>query len=1105
MTGPDDSGPSVVQNVMAIDGFAYGAVGADIHVFSNGLPLYLLANWQPEATPSRGWLREMPSRMLNARRAVVPFTGRASELAELREWRGGSPRLAVRWLHGPGGQGKSRLAAEFARDSAAAGWKVIAAFHGPDVDQPEPGSQDMRLDGAAGLLVLIDYADRWLMSNLTWLFKNRLLHNPGVPTRVLMLARTADSWPAIRGMLDTYQPATSSSFLLPLSPQAGERTVMFGVARDSFAAVYQVTEPAGIAAPVNLDDPEFGLILAVHMAALVAVDASVSGRRLPQAMAGLTMYLLDREQLQWRRLFDDNAAAPAAARVSYRTPPGVMNQAVFTAALTGSVLPEEGARVLADLQLPSPVQVLGDHAVCYPPAGSRDTTVLEPLYPDRLTEDFLALTMPGHAADYPAQVWAEPSATMLLTRDDDQQPPPWTPRALTFLASAALRWPHLRDGYLYPLLLRDPRLAVDAGNAALTAIATLHHDDYDDHDVVEAIFAQLPRQRRVDLDAGIAALAARVFLHRILRTRDPAAQALNMDKFGNLLANAGRHLQAVSVTQEAERIFRQLAAADPGRYEWGLAFLLANLGSRLGQQGRPAEALPPTEEAIRIQRRLAAADPVANEPSLARSLANLGVFLGDLGRRAEAVTATKEAVGIRRRLAAADPASVEPDLAATLSNLGIALSKLERRAEALAVTEEAVGIRRRLAAADPAANDPSLAAELDNLGSRLSELGRRAEALPITEEAIRVNRRLAAANPAAFEPGLAGGLQNLGIRLAEVGRWTEALTVTEDSVRLWRRLAKADPVAHEPTLAAALSDLGMRLSESGRRADAVAATEEAVRIRRRLAAADPVAFEEGLASSVGNLGVLLSDAGRRAEALAATEEAVHICRRLAAADPATFEPDLARALTNLSLRRSESGSWPEAAATAEEGITIRRRLVAANPGAFERQLARELSNLGGYLSEWRREEALAATKESLEIRRRLAAAHPEGLEGDVAASLNNLGLRLAELDRFADAVTATQEAVQIRRRLAGPNPDRFEPALAQSLNNLGPQLAKLDRYDDALAAAQEATRIYERLAAADPALFQATLAEARTSLGTLQSTIRPDGKADAPRVSTSPA
>jgi tetratricopeptide (TPR) repeat protein len=1088
MTAPSSPGPSAVQNVVAVNGFAYGAIGADIHVFQNGLPLYLLANWRPEPAASAHWLRELPSRMLSARRQVVPFTGRASELAELLEWRDGNPRLAVRWLYGPGGQGKSRLAAELARQSVAAGWKVIAAFHGPDADQPEPGSQDMRLNGAVGLLLLIDYADRWLVSNLTWLFKNRMLHQPGVPTRVLMLARTADAWPAIRGMLDIYQPATSSLVLPPLSPQADERTGMFGVARDSFTAIYQMTVPASIAPPGDLEAPEFGLILALHMAALVAVDAKASSRRPPGAMAGLTMYLLDREQLHWRRLYDDNAAAPGAARTRYQTPPEVMNEAVFAAALTGSVNPETGSQVLEDLRLLAPAQVLTDHAVCYPPSNVRGATVLEPLYPDRLAEDFLALTMPGHAADYPSQPWAAPAATILLGRDEKEQPPAWIPRALTFLASAALRWPHLRDEYVRPLLIKNPRLAVEAGSAALTAIAAVYRED---QGVLEAIFAQRPTQRRIDLDAGIAAIAARVYWYRIIQTRDRAAQAEHMDRFGHLLTNAGRRLQALSVTETAVEIFRDLAAADPGRYERGLAFLLNNLGSRLAPMGRRQEALTATEEAVRIQRRLPADDPAANEHDLPLSLSNLGVYLSDLGRPAEALAATEEAVGIRRWLVADDPAGNEPGLAAVLINLGIWLSEQNRLTEALEATEEAVGIRRRLVDADRAANEPGLADALDNLGSRLFALGRRADALRATEEAVGIQRRLAAVNPAAFERSLAGALQNLGIHLEGRGRLAEGLTVTEESVGLWRKLAAADPLAFEPTLAAALNDLAISLSRSRRRAAAADAAGEAVQIRRRLAAADPLAFEPDLAHALDTLGVLLSDAGRREQALAATEEAVSIYRRLAAEHPATFEPDLARALSNLGVRRGESARWAEAEAATQEAIDIFRRLAATNPGAFERRLAGNLSNLGEWLSDWRREEALAATEESLRIRRKLAAADPDGSERDVASSLNNLGMRLAELSRYDDAVTATKEAVEIWRRLVLTSPASFEPDLAQSLSNLSDQLDKSGHHRDALPAAQEAQQIHERLAAADPVLFENALSKSRTRLDRLSSVVPP--------------
>jgi len=113
----DKAESSFVQNVTAVSGFAYGVIGADIHVFGSGLPLYLLANWQAEPVADREWLRELPSRMLNARRAVVPFTGRDGDLAQLLQWRNSDRRLAVRWLHAPGGQGKTRLAAKLAADA----------------------------------------------------------------------------------------------------------------------------------------------------------------------------------------------------------------------------------------------------------------------------------------------------------------------------------------------------------------------------------------------------------------------------------------------------------------------------------------------------------------------------------------------------------------------------------------------------------------------------------------------------------------------------------------------------------------------------------------------------------------------------------------------------------------------------------------------------------------------------------------------------------------------------------------------------------------------------------------------------------------------------
>ncbi|MGA5424929.1 hypothetical protein [Streptomyces lavendulocolor] len=363
---------STEQHVTAHAGFAYGVIGADLHVFGDGSPVYLLHDWRPAPAADPDWLRELPSRMLNARFEVVPFTGREAELAELRAWRDEGPRLAVRWMHAPGGQGKTRLAARFAEETQGTGWRVITAVHGSGSVQPPPGSEDVTVDGHAGVLLVVDYADRWPLTHLTWLLRNAVLHRPGVRTRVLLLARTADAWPAVRSAFRNIEAATSSRLLAEL-PNSAQ---MYGAARAAFAERY------GLPAAPGRPPPPYGLTLALHMAALVDVDATASGRRPPTDLAGLTVYLLDREHLHWATLHARGGA--------HATPPPAMNRAVFAAALTGTLDRPTASAVVAGLGTGHPPgRVLDDHAYCYPAAEPGRGTVLEPLYPDRLAEDLL--------------------------------------------------------------------------------------------------------------------------------------------------------------------------------------------------------------------------------------------------------------------------------------------------------------------------------------------------------------------------------------------------------------------------------------------------------------------------------------------------------------------------------------------------------------------------------------------------------------------------------------------------------------------------------------------------------------------------------------------
>ncbi|MEU2392270.1 tetratricopeptide repeat protein [Streptomyces sp. NPDC007369] len=1055
--GQPAAAPSVQQHVTAVGGFAYGVVGASVHVFGDGLPLYVLEEWHPAPQTDPEFLRELPSRMLNARFAVVEFTGREGELADLHRWCRDGPRLAARWLHGPGGQGKSRLAARFAAEAVDAGWKVVTATHGPGSVLPPPGSQDLRADGAAGILLIVDYADRWPQTHLAWLLSNALLHRSGVRARVLLLARTADAWPALRASLTNQQAGTSTRYLEPLEPEAGGggRRLMFEAARRAFAVRYGLGDPAAVPVPGGLEHPDFGLTLTVHMAALVAVDARAVGRPPPEgAAAGLTTYLLDREHAHWARLFGDGTHELDPAKRTFRTAPEVMRHAVFVAALTGPLPRSAGTAVLVSLGIGPAEQVCGDHAVCYPPDGAPGTyaregagpavgvPVLEPLYPDRLAEDFIALTLPGHRADHPPSPWAADAVRTLLGRDGDGAAPAWTPRAVTFLAAAAERWPHVVSGHLRPLLREDPRLAVDGGSAALAGIARLDLDT----PLGQAIAGHFPQRRHVDLDVGMAALTARLGERVIVETpledesQRPVLRALIRSETAVRHSHAGQYDLAVAAMERAVEDWETAAATLRTAFETNLADALNGLGNYLWHTGRTTEALAAGERAVRLWRSWA--DFTRDKTGLPGALGNLGLWLAEIGRRAEAGRALAEAVELLRPVAEADPDRHDHRLATALHNLGTWLADEGRRAEALESTAESLAIRRRLAAVHPETHEPDLADILGNLARDLAALGRRSEALAASGEAVDVQSRLARVNPAAHERGLAGSLTGLSVDLAEAGRWDEALATNQRTISLLRRLAEANPAGFEPMLAQALDNRGQWLAEAGLPAEALAQTEAAVAIRSRLWQECPAVHERPFATALGNLGINRVRAGRVAEGLEPAMRAVAMLRRLAQATPAAHEAELARCLNNLCVVLTLLRRWPEALAAAEETAALWQRLAADAPATH----------------------AVAA-----------------------ARSLYTLGLCRALTGRPADALDPLERSVAALRRPTGTDAAAQAPHLARSLDALARAHLALGRTEEAVAAAEEALSLRERLAAEAPGAHGAAREESRQLLAGLRS------------------
>ncbi|RRO17961.1 tetratricopeptide repeat protein [Saccharopolyspora rhizosphaerae] len=897
MTG---GGSPVHQEVRVESGFGYGVVGADLHVFADRGPVYVLEEFRPPAEPDPEWLVEMPSRMLNARHKVVEFTGRADELDRLREWRDAGPRMAARWLHAPGGQGKTRLASRFAADSLAEGWKVVTATHGPGTVLPPPGSQDLRTTGRTGLLLLVDYADRWPLTHLTWLLSNAVLHQSAVPARVLLLARSADAWPAVRAALANHQAGTSTQRLPDLPDDTGQRAEMFHAARDGFARRYGVEGAARIEPPGPLEDPDFGLTLAVHVAALVAVDAHVAGRRPPADMANLTTYLLDREHLHWTNLFENRGV---------RTPPAVMNRTVFTASLTGPGPRAPAKVVLRSLGLEAPAeQVLDDHALCYPPAAPADSA-MEPLYPDRLAEDFLALTLPGHTADYPAQSWAAPTTATLLTDAGTER----LARGMTFLAAAAQRWPHVGPDHLYPLLRASPRTAVDAGGAVLSALADL--DDVEP-DLLEAVAAHIPESRRADLDVGTAAITVRLAPHRLRRATGPVEEFEVHTEVGRRLSHAGRHQQELGAREQAVAAARRVDAAATGRQrivaDLVLAKALRELSRSLHELQREGDALDAAVEAVAAARRLAGAAPGRFDAELAHTVYVHAKTLSHLGRRREALETLQESVELFRRLAQRDR-RYERDFAVRLTALGASLTDAARLPEAVEVSLQAVSTMRRLVAENPAENEIDFAELLLHCGNRLSQAGRGGEAVEIAGEAVEAYRRLARRNPAAFEPLLARALQSQAPCLAGTGRVPEALAALEEAVAVLTRVTRTAPAAYEPKRIEASLVLAAFLAFGGQLERARAIQREQLAAYRKLVQAAPDVHEHTF------MVLLLSLASQNADlpgeidrALEVLEEALALSRRRPGEVPVIVQGMFREAGRTVADRLEQHGRAPEA-------------------------------------------------------------------------------------------------------------------------------------------------------------------------------------------------
>ena len=520
-----------------------------------------------QAKDRANWLiRFAPSQLLASRNAVVPFIGRHEELAALTQWRDRQTSIAVQLVQGPGGRGKTRLAVEFGRQSADAGWRLVRARQhrepSPRDDGPGRGSTiDPHLDGQ-GLMVIVDYAEQWRIADLLGLIQSGVATEP---FRVLLLARNADNWwITLAEELQRLNIRVDRLPLLPLAETLPERTRAFELAKESFASAFGLVDTSSISPPPQLSDAEFEDVLAIHAAALVAVyqlaasDANESAPDLSMALNNLCAVVP--RSGGWEPALQATAQAVSIYRDLVAADPPKF-EAHLASALNnlGIQLAGVGRRDEALTAIQDAIDIHRRMATA--------SATLESSLANLLNNLAIDLSNLGRTRE---AVNATTEAVEIYRRLAAAEPPKFEAHLASALNNLGIRLSEVGD-------------------------------------------------KR----GALAPTEAAVQIYRRLAEANPAAYlpalAGSVNNLATDLGEAGRRAEALSAAQEAVALYRELAAGNPAAYLPDLAMSVNNLAVRLGEAGRRAEALDCAREASAHYHELARTNPDAFGPAAERA------------------------------------------------------------------------------------------------------------------------------------------------------------------------------------------------------------------------------------------------------------------------------------------------------------------------------------------------------------------------------------------------------------------------------------------------------------------------------------------------------
>ncbi|MFD8543430.1 tetratricopeptide repeat protein, partial [Streptomyces sp. NPDC059649] len=297
----------------------------------------------------------------------------------------------------------------------------------------------------------------------------------------------------------------------------------------------------------------------------------------------------------------------------------------------------------------------------------------------------------------------------------------------------------------------------------------------------------------------------------------------------------------------------------------------SNLAVSYRDAGRVQEALDLRERVLADYERVLGSDHAATLD--ARS--NLAISYSDAGRVQEALDLGERVLADRQRVLGSD----HPDTLTARNNLANSYSDAGRVQEALDLGERVLADQERVLGSD----HPATLTARHNLAISYRDAGRVQEALDLRERVLADRERVLGID----HPDTLTARNNLAISYRDAGRVQEALDLRERVLGDHERVLGSD---HPATLTAR-SNLAISYSDAGRVQEALDLRERVLADRQRVLGSDHPAT----LTARSNLANSYSDAGRVQEALDLRERVLGDRERVLGSD----HPDTLTARNNL--------------------------------------------------------------------------------------------------------------------------------------------------------------------------------------------------------------